>query len=362
VTPSAPTVGVVGLGYGRAHVPAFQAAGCRVIAVCQRDRAAAERVAGRYGVPEAFERWEDMIERARPDIVVVATPPHLHQAIALRAFAAGAHVLCEKPLAMTAAEGRAMAEAAAKAGRVAMTSFNWRFTAGMQEMLRRVRAGALGRVFHVAGRWQGGRMADESAPATWRADRAQAGHGVMGDQGVHVVDLIRMLFGEFARVTALAGVAYPSRSAPGVARPADAEDYCAVIGELADGTQAAFTASRVARGVNEHAFEVYGTRGAMQYRLVREGPRWWEGELRVSDGGPFRRVDPAAPAPASVGEGDGMEVIGKATIAPLVARLLDAIRTGAPVSPSFEDGVRAQEVLDAVAEAVARRAWMALRA
>ncbi|MGH7390562.1 MAG: Gfo/Idh/MocA family protein [Candidatus Rokuibacteriota bacterium] len=362
MTPSAPTVGVIGLGYGRAHVPAFQASGCRVVAVCQRDRAAAEPVAARYGVPQVFERWEDMLERARPEIVAIATPPHLHHAIALRALAAGAHVLCEKPLAMTAAEARAMAEAARKAGRVAMTAFNWRFPVALQEFQARVRAGALGRVFHVIGRWQGGRMADERAPATWRADRAQAGHGVMGDQGVHVVDLIRTLFGEFARVAAHAGVAYPSRSAPGVARPADAEDYCAVVAELASGAQVSFTASRVARGVNEHALEVYGTRGSAQYRMIREGARWWEGELRVSDGGALRRVEPPAPPAAAVGEGDPPDVIGKATIAPLVARLVEAIRTGATPSPSFEDGARAQEVLDAVAEAASRRTWVTLPA
>jgi len=361
VTPSAPTVGVIGLGYGRAHVPAFQASGCRVVAVCQRDRASAEGIAVRYGVPEVFERWEDMLERAHPEIVVIATPPHLHHPIALRALGAGAHVLCEKPLAMTAAQARAMAEAAAKAGRMAMTSFNWRFPAAMQELARRVRSGMLGRVLHVIGRWQGGRMADEGEPATWRADRAQAGHGVMGDQGVHVVDLVRMLFGEFARVTAHAAIAYPSRSAPGLARAADAEDYCAVIAEVESGAQVSFTASRVARGANEQGLEAYGTRGAAQYRMHRGGPRWWEGELRVSEGGAMQRVEPSSPPAPSVGEGEASDVIGKATIAPLVARLLEGVRTGTTPSPSFEDGARAQAVLDAVAESVSRRAWVDVR-
>src|SRR2546427_12586741 len=97
---STPTVGIIGLGYGRAHIAAFQANGCRVTALCQRDQAAAKIIADRYGVPHAFARWEEMLDRARPDIVVIATPPHLHHAIALRAFAAGAHVLYDTPLAM----------------------------------------------------------------------------------------------------------------------------------------------------------------------------------------------------------------------------------------------------------------------
>ena len=61
-----PTVGIIGLGYGRAHIPAFQASGCKVVAVCQRDEAAAKAVASRYGVPGVFGRWEAMLDRARP--------------------------------------------------------------------------------------------------------------------------------------------------------------------------------------------------------------------------------------------------------------------------------------------------------
>jgi predicted dehydrogenase len=132
MTSTRPTVGIVGLGYGRAHIPAFQASGCEVVAVCQRNQATAKAVADAYGVPRVFEHWEAMLEDARPEIVVIATPPHLHLAIARAAFTAGAHVLCEKPLAMTRAEATAMVEMAARAGRIGMTGFNWRFAVAMR--------------------------------------------------------------------------------------------------------------------------------------------------------------------------------------------------------------------------------------
>ena len=109
---SAPTVAIIGLGFGRAHIPAFQAHGCRVVALCQRDQAAARKIADTYGVPEVFARWEETLDRARPDVVVIATPPHLHHDIALAAIARGAHVLCEKPVAMTEAQALAMVDAA----------------------------------------------------------------------------------------------------------------------------------------------------------------------------------------------------------------------------------------------------------
>jgi predicted dehydrogenase len=162
---SAPTVGIIGLGFGRAHIPAFQAHGCHVVGLCQRDQANAKTLADRYRIPRVFDRWEQMLEVARPEIVVIATPPHLHHPIALRAFAQGAHVVCEKPLATSRTEGEAMLSAAERARRTAMTSFNWRFVAAMQELNTRVKDAALGRVFHVNGRWMGARWARAHPPS-----------------------------------------------------------------------------------------------------------------------------------------------------------------------------------------------------
>ena len=353
-----PTVGIIGLGFGRAHIPAFQANGCEVIAVCQRDESAARAVADKYGVPRVFGRWQELIAQARPDIVVIASPPHLHHAIALEAFAAGAHVLCEKPLAMTAAEGRAMTQAAARAGRVAMTCFNWRYPAAMQRFHEMARAGHIGRPFHIGARWLGGRWAEESAPATWRMHREQAGHGAMGDMGVHVIDLVRWSFGDFARVAADAGIAYPARSAPGAEGAPDAEDYCMVMAALVSGAKVAFTVSRAARGANEQTFEAYGSAGALSYRLDRQSKRWYVGDLcATGEGAGMMPVKVSAGVPRSVAEGDQLEVTGKATIGPLVKQLVAAIRKGEPASPSFDDGVRAQEVLDAILESLTTRAW-----
>jgi len=353
------TVGVVGLGFGRAHIPAFQANGCRVVAVCQRDRASAKAIADRYGVEQVFTRWEEMLERARPEVVVIATPPRLHSAIALQALAGGAHVLCEKPLALTRSEARAMAEAAAGAGRVAMTGFNWRFTAAMRRFNAMVQEGALGRVFHVQARFLGSRFADEAAAPTWRMDRAEAGHGAMGDMGVHLIDLVRWNFGEFVRLAATGGLAYPSRGIPGVGRPADAEDYCTVVGELATGARVTLSVSRAAHGMNEHSLEAFGSRGTLVYRLSRDGARWFDGELWASSGGALEAVSVSGGIPAP-GTGDQLEVLGLTTIAPLVACLLEGIEGGQTPAPSFGDGYGAQAVLDAVPESLAQRAWVAV--
>jgi predicted dehydrogenase len=347
------SVGIIGLGFGRAHVPAWQSQGCNVVAVCQRDLTNAKTVADRYGVPRAFERWEDMLADASPEIVDIATPPYLHHRIALEALGRGAHVLCEK--------ARAMTEAATRAGRVGMICFNFRFPAAMQRFHALVAEGHLGRLFHVNARHLVPRWADETLAPTWRMDRTQAGHGAMGDMGVHVIDLIRWNFGEITRVSAQAGIAYPWRMAPDGSKPNDTDDFCTVMAEMASGAHVSLTVSRVARGLNEQTVEAYGTTGALSYRFTREGARWYSGALSAASAGNFAPIRVATGLPRAVGEGDPLEVTGKATIGPLVKRFVAAIRKGESLSPSFEDGARSQEVLDAVLESIASGNWVSVR-
>jgi predicted dehydrogenase len=263
---------------------------------------------------------------------------------------------------MIRAEGEAMLEAAHRSKRVAMTGFNWRFPPAMQELHARVQADALGRPFHITVRWLGSRYADPSAPATWRLDRAQAGFGAMGDMGVHLIDLVRWNFGDVARVCAQAGQAYPERGLADGRQRADAEDFCTVLGELTSGAHMTLTASRAARGANETSLEAYGARGAMRCLIDRQKPRWWIGQLEVAgESGGLAPVTPAGAPPDAVGEGDPMEIIGKATIAPLVRRMLDSIRAGTTPSPSLADGLHAQAVLDAVRDSLDRGGWVTVR-
>ncbi|MBV8170279.1 MAG: Gfo/Idh/MocA family oxidoreductase [Alphaproteobacteria bacterium] len=351
----APTVGIIGLGIGRAHIRGFQANGCKVVAVCQRDEQAARAVAERYGIPGAFSRWQDLIAQAKPQIVAVASPPNLHRDMVVTAIKSGAHVLCEKPLAMNQAEALEMIAAAKAHDKIAMTAFNWRWSIAMQELARRIAAGEIGRVLAVNGRWFGAAWADEATKSTWRMDAQQAGHGAMGDMGVHMVDMIRSQIGEFRRVQAAKSVAYPQRTAPGVNRPADADDVCSVIGELDGGAQVTLSICRVAHGYNEHTLEVFGERGALAYKLERPSARWYEGELKAAaTGTSLARVELPA-LDATHADGDPMEQVGGTLFKTLIARMLEGIRTGKTPAPSLEDGLKAQRVLDAIATSAADR-------
>ena len=251
-----------------------------------------------------------------------------------------------------------MTEAADRAGRVGMTCFNFRFPSAMQRFHAMAQDGYLGRVLHVNAHHLVPRWADETLAPTWRMDAAQAGHGAMGDMGVHVIDLIRWSFGEITRVAAHAGIAYPSRMSPEGAKAADTDDFCTVSAELASGAHATLTVSRVARGLNEQRLDAYGTAGALSYRLTRDGARWYRGELSSASTGSFEAVRVATGLPRTAGEGDPLEVTGKATIAPLIKRFLAGIRKRESPSPAFADGARAQAVLDAVRESTASGLWV----
>lgn len=354
------TVGIVGLGYGRAHIAGFQAAGCQVVALCQRDTQAATELAARYGVPHVHADWRAMLATTRPDIVVIATPPALHFPILSEAVAAAAHVVCEKPLALTVDEARAMIAAAQAANRCAIVGFNWRFAPAMQRMKAMVEAGFLGRVFHVNCRWFNGAWVERGTAPSWRMDRSVAGYGALGDLGVHLIDLVRWLFGDVVRVMASSGVGYPSRTISGGMRAADAEDFSHVLAELGSGATLAMTVSRVARGLNEHSMEVYGENGALSMRQSRTGDGWQLGQLSMAQGS-----DPMSPVelPSTTGSPgaseDRLDVTGVTTIAPMVRQFIAAIESqGLVAAPSLQDGLQAQAVLEAITASVQSRAWI----
>ena len=231
-------VGVLGVGAitQLAHLPVLsRMRGVTVAALCDNDGAKARALADRFEVPDAFTDIDDLLEFDELDAVIVATPNHLHEPHVLSALAAGVDVLCERPLAFTAAGVERVIAAAAKAGRKVMVANNHRFRADAQALERFIRGGELGRVTGFRGgayqpRRPGG------AGEGWRARRAEAGGGAFLDQGFPLVDLALWLadFPDPVRVTA-----HMDR---GRARDA-VEDAMLVQLECADGTSYSFDVS-----------------------------------------------------------------------------------------------------------------------
>lgn len=121
----------------------------QVVAVCDREPLMAEQAAVRYSVPRFYDRYEDMLEREAPDVVHVATPPQSHLPLARAAIDSGCHVYVEKPLAMNAAEARALVEHAKSAGKKLTVGYSYLFDPPALALAELIEQGALGEIVHV---------------------------------------------------------------------------------------------------------------------------------------------------------------------------------------------------------------------
>jgi predicted dehydrogenase len=136
------------------------------------------------------------------DLAIVSAPVHLHEDMVLRAFAAGAHVLCEKPLSNTVESCRRMLDAAARHGRVLATGFNHRYYPSVQFMKQAIDAGRIGTVDHV--RVFGGHDGLSNFRADWMYKQPLSGGGAMMDVGIHMTDLTRFILGDIREVYGVA--------------------------------------------------------------------------------------------------------------------------------------------------------------
>jgi predicted dehydrogenase len=189
-----PKVVVAGAGFIAkvAHLPAFRAAGAPVDALCARNQERARLVAEQYEVPRVYGDWRQMLAEEKPDIVSVCLPAALHYEVTLAALEGGAHVLCEKPLAASATEARAMFDAARRRGRRLMTAQHHRFDAPAQAVKEVVDSGALGEIYYS----ESTALRRMGIPG-WGAfhQRAYAGGGCLLDYGVHALDQTLWLLG-----------------------------------------------------------------------------------------------------------------------------------------------------------------------
>jgi predicted dehydrogenase len=183
-------IGLIGVG-GAAqvnHIPALKRAeGVDLVALVDRDREKASRVAQKFQVPHAFGRIEQLLERDDIDAVDICTPNFLHAPMAIASLEAGKHVLCERPFARSGDEATAMSKAAKKADRLLLCTVQHRFRADAQLLRTFVAKGDLGDIFHAKAGWL--RRRTEWDSDEWRQQRRESGGGVVLDLGFQMLDL-----------------------------------------------------------------------------------------------------------------------------------------------------------------------------
>lgn len=337
------------------HLPALKVRDDVVLeALCGRNRARLTEVAERHGISWTFTDYERMLLDVKPDVVLVLTPNYRHYPMTVASFESGAHVICEKPLAMSAEEAANMLALAERLDRRHMTFYTYRGLGGAGLIKRLVEEGYLGELHHVSVSYLHGSWLDPNSPASWKTDREKAGSGVLGDLSSHAIDLLQWWFGPLVRVIASLQTFIPQRpSASELMLPVTTDDSAALLGEFPNGAQTLIQVSRVAAERHNYMrIEMYGREGALVLDYEEElaylgrvsGARAGEGELH----------------PLPIPDELVKELGGSDKFPALHARMTDGFFRGEEGYPTFKDGLKVQYVLDAAIQSSATGCWEAI--
>lgn len=186
-------IGIIGSGsISHSHMDGYrQLSNVEVVAACDINEGRVREYAAQYGIPHTFTDYNEMVKMKELDAVSVCTWNCAHAGAAIAALNAGKHVLCEKPLAMTVAEARAMEQAAQKAGRLLAVGFVMRFERKADVLADLIAAGRIGQIYFAKAAY----LRRAGSPGGWFADKKRSGGGPLIDLGVHIIDISRYLMG-----------------------------------------------------------------------------------------------------------------------------------------------------------------------
>lgn len=390
-------VAVVGFGWmGQVHARSYArvrhhfpqlALTPRLVLVIDAEQARLDDAIDRYGFESGSDDWRDVLTDDRVHAVSVTAPNFLHREIGSTVAAAGKHLWIEKPVGLSAADARGVADAVAAAGVQSTVGFNYRNVPAVAHARELIASGAIGTVTNARFRLLSDYAAHPQGALSWRFERAHGGAGVLGDLASHGVDLARYLLGEIDSLVADTAVFIDQRPKPtgtgshfavatgGELGAVENEDYLNCLVRFASGARGSIESSRISVGDQcNYGFEIHGTLGVLSWDFRRMG------ELSVSAGTGY--LDQAAStvftAPghgelAAFQPGAGI-TMGYDDLKVIEAsRFLQSIASGGPPSnggvaaggdtphgATITDAVRAAQVLDAIVDSAAHQRWVSL--
>jgi predicted dehydrogenase len=311
-------------------------------------------------------------------MVDITTPNDSHAAIAIAAARAGKHVLCEKPLALTVKQGEQMLEAVTRARVVHMVCHNYRRIPAVALAKRLITEGALGRLHHYRARYAQDWLVDPNFPLVWRLQKGISGSGAHGDIHAHIIDLARYLVGEFQEVCGLMETFVKERplvqegTSGRDARAADqlgkvtVDDAALCIGRFTNGALANLEATRFASGRKNHIeIEINGSRGSLYFDFEDMNRLKFQSNDDPKDRQGFRDILVTQRGGVHPYVGQWWppgHIIGyEHTFVHTIADFVNAVVDRKPVHPTFEDGLRNQRVLEAVATSARTGRWVKLK-
>ncbi|NUQ01284.1 MAG: Gfo/Idh/MocA family oxidoreductase [Armatimonadetes bacterium] len=345
-------------------------------ALCGRDEAGVTAAAAKMGWETTETDWRKLVTRDDIDLVDICTPSGpSHTEIALAAAEAGKHVFCEKPLAASLDDARAMLQAVEKAGVKHMVNFNYRRCPAVALAKRMIEEGLLGEIYHWRSTYLQDWIIDPEFPLVWRLDKAIAGSGPLGDLAAHSIDLAHFLVGPIKSVTGMEQTFVHERpvaeemgglqATGGTKRaPVTVEDAVAFLARFDNGTFGTFEATRFAAGrKNYNRFEINGSKGSLSWNMEKMNEL--EYYDRANEGGEvgslagFRLIQATDGSHPYAGcWWPPAHIIGyEHTFTHGVHDLLNAIAAETPIDPDFRDGACCQAVQEAVTRSIGNGQW-----
>ena len=346
---------MLGAGFmARTHTHAARLAGARLVALAASSSQSSERAAASLGYERAMSPEQLLAESFQ--VVHICTPNTSHLPLARAALLAGSDVICEKPLATSAADARELFQLAEAEGRVGAVPFVYRYHSMVREARARIAAGAPGAVVTVSGQylqdWLLGAQDDN-----WRVAADAGGPSrAFADIGSHLVDLVEFVSGDrISRLVATTRTVHAERNG----RRVSTEDAVALTLELAGGGIGSLLISQVAPGrKNGLVLEIANTGESV--RFEQEDPeRLWVGRR---DRSLLLRRDPESLSPDAArlstfpaGHAQGYQDAFNAFVTDAYAAIAGERPEGLP---TFADGYRAAQITDAVLASARDGRWV----
>ena len=345
-------IGVIGVGFGsQVHIPAFQSEGLEVVAVCSRRPERVTEVAKQFDIPHQFTDYSEMLRMDGLDAVSVVSPVPLHHPMAMAALNAGKHVICEKPFTTDQEMARQMWWKAEATGLTAMIAHEFRFASARMRVKELIDTGYLGPLHMALLRLVSGpRRPFQPRPLSDRDDAAQGG-GFLGGLGSHYIDCLRHWFGEVEWVSGQLVTHAPDRTHPqtGELVQATADDTFQFSLGFSQGGWATMIGTNAAPHGPGASVEIYGKDGTLVTPHVGAGfnppPH---GHLLGATAGDEALKE--LPVPERLQPFADERDARLMPFRLLVREFLKGIQEGTSPAPNFYDGLRCQQILDAVRE------------
>jgi len=369
-------VGLIGYGFmARAHANALRKVGnffdleyAPVLkAACGRTPEKIKAFADKWGFESVETDWKKLIARKDIDLIDICAPNNVHKEMSIAAAKAGKMILCEKPLAMNAAEGLEMVNAVEAAKVPNMVSYNYRRVPAVTFARQLIDEGRLGRIFHYRAvflqDWTMSPDLPQGGKDLWRLDVGVAGSGVTGDLLAHCIDTALWLNGGIDRVTAMTETFIKERkhSLTGKVEKVGIDDACAFLARFKNGSLATFESTRYARGHKAlYTFEINGEHASIAWDLHDlsrlsyfdhrdEGKlRGWR-SIHITDGDHPYMDKWWVP---------GLSIGYEHSFVHQVADFLQGVASGKPAAPTFRDALETQRVCDAVLKSAKLEQWV----